>query len=183
MDGSGITMKNCLIRKNYVYATDFNHGGGGLYMKGCTVENSIIRNNMVRCDSKGSGAGVFMTGATLINSLIVENHSDKDHPGKNILGSALYIGTKSDIYDCTIAYNQGYDTDAISPVWDNATRASGNWVPNASRFYNTIFWSNFGYGSTGENYNTICRGWWTSALGVSGYMFNCYHSVPSLLCK
>ena len=178
LDGSGITMKNCLIRKNYVYATDFNHGGGGLYMKGCTVENSIIRNNMVRCDSKGSGAGVFMTGATLINSLIVENHSDKDHPGKNILGSALYIGTKSDIYDCTIAYNQGYDTDAISPVWDNATRASGNWVPNASRFYNTIFWSNFGYGSTGENYNTICRGWWTSALGVSGYMFNCYHSVP-----
>ena len=178
LDGSGIKMKNCLIRKNYVYATDFDHGGGGLYMKGCIVENSIIRNNMVRCNPKGSGAGVYMTGATLINSLIVENHSDKDHPGKNILGSALYIGTKSDIYDCTIAYNQGYDTDAISPVWDNATRASGNWVPNASRFYNTIFWSNFGYGSTGENYNTICRGWWTSALGVSGYMFNCYHSVP-----
>ena len=178
LDGSGIKMKNCLIRKNYVYAMDYDHGGGGLYMKGCIVENSIIRNNMVRCNPKGSGAGVYMTGATLINSLIVENHSDKDHPGTNILGSALYIGTKSDIYDCTIAYNQGYDTDAISPVWDNATRASGNWVPNASRFYNTIFWSNFGYGSTGENYNTICRGWWTSALGVSGYMFNCYHSVP-----
>lgn len=178
LDGSGIKMKNCLIRKNYVYATDFDHGGGGLYMKGCIVENSIIRNNMVRCNPKGSGAGVYMTGATLINSLIVENHSDKDHPGTNILGSALYIGTKSDIYDCTIAYNQGYDTGAISPVWDNATRASGNWVPNASIFYNTIFWSNFGYGSTGENYNTICRGWWQSALGVSGYMFNCYHSVP-----
>lgn len=178
LDGSGIKMKNCLIRKNYVYAKDYDHGGGGLYMKGCIVENSIIRNNMVRCNKKGSGAGVYMTGATLINSLIVENHSDKDHPGTNILGSALYIGTKSDIYDCTIAYNQGYDTDAISPVWDNATRASGNWVPNASRFYNTIFWSNFGYGGTGENYNTICRGWWKSALGVSGYMFNCYHSVP-----
>lgn len=178
LDGSGIKMKNCLIRKNYVYAMDYDHGGGGLYMKGCIVENSIIRNNMVRCNKKGSGAGVYMTGATLINSLIVENHSDKDHPGTNILGSALYIGTKSDIYDCTIAYNQGYDTDAISPVWDNATRASGNWVPNASRFYNTIFWSNFGYGGTGENYNTICRGWWKSALGVSGYMFNCYHSVP-----
>ncbi|MST83946.1 hypothetical protein [Hallella mizrahii] len=178
LDGSGIKMKNCLIRKNYVYAMDYDHGGGGLYMKGCIVENSIIRNNMVRCNKKGSGAGIYMTGATLINSLIVENHSDKDHPGTNILGSALYIGTKSDIYDCTIAYNQGYDTDAISPVWDNATRASGNWVPNASRFYNTIFWSNFGYGGTGENYNTICRGWWKSALGVSGYMFNCYHSVP-----
>ena len=178
LDGSGIKMKNCLIRKNYVYATDFDHGGGGLYMKGCIVENSIIRNNMVRCNPKGSGAGVFMTGATLINSLIVENHSDKDHPGTNILGSALYIGTKSDIYDCTIAYNQGYDTGAISPVWDEATRASGDWVPNASRFYNTIFWSNFGYGGTGENYNTICRGYWRSALGVSGYMFNCYHSVP-----
>ena len=171
-------MKNCLIRKNYVYATDFDHGGGGLYMKGCIVENSIIRNNMVRCNPKGSGAGVYMTGATLINSLIVENHSDKDYPGTNILGSALYIGTKSDIYDCTIAYNQGYDTGAISPVWDEATRASGNWVPNALRFYNTIFWSNFGYGGTGENYNTICRGWWRNVLGVSGYMFNCYHSVP-----
>ena len=147
-------------------------------MKGCTVENSVIRNNMVRCNKKGSGAGVYMTGATLINSLIVENHSDKDHPGTNILGSALYIGTKSDIYDCTIAYNQGYDTGAISPVWDNATKAEGNWVSKASRFYNTIFWSNFGYGGTGENYNTICRGYWWSALGVSGYMFNCYHSVP-----
>ena len=32
LDGSGIKMKNCLIRKNYVYATDFDHGGGGLYM-------------------------------------------------------------------------------------------------------------------------------------------------------
>lgn len=178
LDGSGIKMKNCLIRKNYVYATDFDHGGGGLYMKGCIVENSIIRNNMVRCNPKGSGAGVYMTGATLINSLIVENHSDKDNPGTNILGSALYIGTKSDIYDCTIAYNQGYDTGAISPVWDNATKAEGNWVSKASRFYNTIFWSNFGYGGTGENYNTICRGYWRSALGVSGYMFNCYHSVP-----
>jgi predicted outer membrane repeat protein len=178
LDGSGIKMKNCLIRKNYVYATDFDHGGGGLYMKGCTVENSVIRNNMVRCNKKGSGAGVYMTGATLINSLIVENHSDKDNPGTNILGSALYIGTKSDIYDCTIAYNQGYDTGAISPVWDNATKAEGNWVSKASRFYNTIFWSNFGYGGTGENYNTICRGYWRSALGVSGYMFNCYHSVP-----
>lgn len=178
LDGNGITMKNCLVRKNTVYANDFDHGGGGLYMKGCIVENSIIRNNMVRCSPKGSGAGVFMTGATLINSLIVENHTDKDHPGTNILGSALYIGTKSDIYDCTIAYNQGYDTGAISPVWDNGQRASGNWVPNASRFYNTIFWSNFGYGGTGENYNTICRGNWRNALGVSGYMFNCYHSVP-----
>ena len=178
LDGNGITMKNCLVRKNTVYANDFDHGGGGLYMKGCVVENSIIRNNMVRCSPKGSGAGVFMTGATLINSLIVENHTDKDHPGTNILGSALYIGTKSDIYDCTIAYNQGYDTGAISPVWDNGQRASGNWVPNASRFYNTIFWSNFGYGGTGENYNTICRGNWRNALGVSGYMFNCYHSVP-----
>lgn len=178
LDGKGITMKNCLIRKNTVYANDYEHGGGGLYMKGCIVENSIIRNNMVRCSPRGSGAGVYMTGATLINSLIVENHSDKDYPGTNILGSALYIGTKSDIYDCTIAYNQGYDTGAISPVWDEATRASGNWVPNASRFYNTIFWSNFGYGGTGENYNTICRGWWRNVLGVSGYMFNCYHSVP-----
>lgn len=178
MQGAGITIKNCLIRKNNGYASSFDYGGAGLYIEDGKVLDCVIRNNKLRCAQKGSGAGVYMKNATLINCMIVENHTDKDHPGKNVLGAALYISSKSFIYNCTFAYNQAFEGVTAPCVWDNSTRANGNWVPNSSKFYNTIFWGNFGYGSSGENFNMVCRGNWRGAIGVSGYMFNCYHSVP-----
>lgn len=65
MDGSGITLKNCLVKNNYLIAydawndkiaNDYSQGGAGVYMSGnCTLKDCIVRNNIIKSGKK-SGA-------------------------------------------------------------------------------------------------------------------------------
>ena len=169
-------------------ATDLKKGGGGAYLgSGAVLENSIIRNNEGRVFSQNSsrmtGAGVRSDGGQVINSLIVENFAY----GGNCLGGAMFLGSKSLIYNSTIAYNYVYGiTQSGVPcapaVWDDAVKGdASDFSTKCSQFYNTVFWSNIGYGSTGENFNQVCRGTYDAAIGKTGHMFNCYHSVPCVV--
>ena len=125
MNGAGITLKNCLVRNNYLIAydtwndgkpNDYSQGGAGIYMSGGSiVKDCIIRNNIIKGGKKYSytnpksvGAGIYMMGGTVINSMIVENTSDWSSPGHQILGLALYVASSSTankLYNSTIAYN------------------------------------------------------------------------------
>lgn len=169
-------------------ADDLKKGGGGAYLgSGAVLENSIIRNNEGRVFSQNSsrmtGAGVRSDGGQVVNSLIVENFAY----GGNCLGGAMFLGSKSLIYNSTIAYNYVYGiTQSGVPcapaVWDDAVKGSASdFSTKCSQFYNTVFWANIGYGSTGENFNQVCRGSYRDAIGKTGHMFNCYHSVPCVV--
>lgn len=170
------------------FGTDQKKGGAGIYIgSGATLEDCIIRNNEGRIfqqnSSRMTGAGVRSDGGQVINSLIVENFGN----GGNCLGAAMFLGSKSQIYNSTIAYNYVYGiTQSGVPcapgVWDDAVKGSDtNFSTKCSQFYNTIFWANIGYGSTGENFNQVCRSSYKDAIGKTGHMFNCYHSVPCVV--
>ena len=170
------------------FGTDLKKGGAGIYIgSGATLEDCIIRNNEGRIfqqnELRMTGAGVRSDGGQVINSLIVENFGN----GGNCLGAAMFLGSKSQIYNSTIAYNYVYGiTQSGVPcapgVWDDAVRGNdANFSTKCSQFYNTVFWANIGYGSTGENFNQVCRSKYWSAIGKTGHMFNCYHSVPCVV--
>jgi len=125
--GTGITLKNCLVRNNYLTTSVFEHGGAGIYLSGGKVIDCIVRNNIIYANPKGSSAGIYMYGGTVINTMIVENASDyaNRNNSSNILGLALAIkadNTKyNKLYNCTFAYNIGWtkSSGAISPsIWD-----------------------------------------------------------------
>ena len=109
ISGTGITLKNCLVRKNYLQTSSFDHGGAGIYLSGGTVIDCIVRNNIIYANPKGSSAGIYMYGGTVINTMIVENASDyaNRNNSSNILGLALAIkadNTKyNKLYNCTFA--------------------------------------------------------------------------------
>jgi len=170
------------------FGTDLKKGGAGIYIgSGATLEDCIIRNNEGRIfqqkELRMTGAGVRSDGGQVINSLIVENFGN----GGNCLGAAMFLGSKSQIYNSTIAYNYVYGiTQSNVPcapgVWDDAVNGlDDNFSTKCSQFYNTVFWANIGYGSTGENFNQVCRTTYRSAIGATGHMFNCYHSVPCVV--
>ncbi len=169
------------------FAEDLKKGGGGAYLgSGAVIEDCIIRNNEGRIFSQNSsrmtGAGVRSDGGQVINTLIVENYGN----GGNCLGGAMFLGSKSYIYNSTIAYNYVFGTQSGVPcapaVWDDAVKGSDKYFSTkCSQFFNTVFWANIGYGSTGENFNQVCRGSYKDAIGKTGHMFNCYHSVPCVV--
>ena len=185
MNGAGITLKNCLVRNNYLIAydtwndgrgQDYSQGGAGIYMSGGSiVKDCIIRNNII----KGGKKGIYMMGGTVINSMIVENTSDWSSPGNQILGLALYVASSSTankLYNSTIAYNIGKADNAISPaIFD----ANGYGSTGQIKLYNCILWGNTGYGLTGENYNIVCRSSWAANVGRDNILFSCYHSAPA----
>ena len=196
MNGAGITLKNCLVRNNYLIAydtwndgrgQDYSQGGAGIYMSGGSiVKDCIIRNNIIKGGKKYSntnpksvGAGIYMMGGTVINSMIVENTSDWSSPGNQILGLALYVASSSTankLYNSTIAYNIGKADNAISPaIFD----ANGYGSTGQIKLYNCILWGNTGYGLTGENYNIVCRSSWAANVGRDNILFSCYHSAPA----
>jgi len=196
MDGSGITLKNCLVKNNYLIAydawndkiaNDYSQGGAGVYMSGnCTLKDCIVRNNIIKSGKKSGagyaksvGSGVYMKGGTVINSMIVENSSDWTAPGYQILGLALYVASSSTankLYNSTIAYNIGKADNAISAaIFD----ANGYGTTGQIKLYNCILWGNTGYGLTGENYNIVCRSSWANNVGRDNILFSCYHSAPA----
>lgn len=204
MNGAGITLKNCLVRNNYLIAydnwgesnlkDDYSQGGAGIYMSGGSiVKDCIIRNNIIKggrktyrylwstyyTNPKSVGAGVYMMGGTVINSMIVENSSDWSNPGYQLLGLALYVASSSTankLYNSTIAYNIGKADNAISPaIFD----ANGYGTVGQIKLYNCILWGNTGYGLTGENYNIVCRSSWAANVGRDNILFSCYHSAPA----
>lgn len=182
-------VKNCLIRDNLVTINTGEYsgarrgiGGGGVLMRaGSTLENCIIRNNETKSKSgNGGSAGVWMSGGTLINSMIVENRVTGNATFS--LGAGLYIDTKSEFYSCTIAYNHGVASQAITGIWDNSAdggSSNAQLKANAAKFYNCIIWGNYTYGNTPEGFNPIGRGHWQSAIGRPGILYGCYHVVPS----
>ena len=182
-------VKNCLIRDNLVTINTGEYsayrrgiGGGGVLMRaGSTLENCIIRNNETKSKSgNGGSAGVWMSGGTLINSMIVENRVTGNATFS--LGAGLYIDKKSDFYSCTIAYNHGVASQAITGIWDNSAdggSSNAQLKANAAKFYNCIIWGNYTYGNTPEGFNPIGRGHWQSAIGRPGILYGCYHVVPS----
>ena len=206
MNGAGITLKNCLVRNNYLIAydawgdkdknvsDDYSQGGAGIYMSGGSiVKDCIIRNNIIKgggkpyrylwstyyTNPKSVGAGIYMMGGTVINSMIVENSSDWSKPGYQLLGLALYVAsstTANKLYNSTIAYNIGKADNAISPAIFDA---NGYGSAGQIKLYNCILWGNTGYGLTGENYNIVCRTSWAANVGRDNILFSCYHSAPA----
>ena len=204
MNGAGITLKNCLVRNNYLIAydnwgesylkDDYSQGGAGIYMSGGSiVKDCIIRNNIIKGERKkyryywntyytkpkSVGAGIYMLFGTVIISMIVENSSDWSNPGYQLLGLALYVAsstTANKLYNSTIAYNIGKVENAISPaIFD----ANGYGSTGQIELYNCILWGNTGYGLTGENYNIVCRSSWAANVGRDNILFSCYHSAPA----
>ncbi len=179
-------VKNCLIRNNKVNASNNGGnrsiGGGGVVMtSGSKLENCIIRNNQTNIEiGNGGSAGVWMSGGTLINSMIVENRVTGNATFS--LGAGLYIDKKSDFYSCTIAYNHGVASQAVTGIWDNSAGGGSSneqLKANAAKFYNCIIWGNYTYGKTTEGYNPIGRSQWYKAIGRPGILYGCYHVVPS----
>jgi predicted outer membrane repeat protein len=167
------------------FGKDMEKGGSGIYLgSGAVLENCVVRNNegkIYNNNYKMVGCGILSDGGTVLNSLIVENYTS----GGNCLGVAMYLKTKSFIYNSTIAYNLATNISKLPccpGVWDHAANGGDpNFANNCSKFYNTIFWANIGYGNTGENFNQVCRTTYRSAIGKTGHMFNCYHSVPCVV--
>ena len=164
------------------FGSDLQKGGSGIYLgSGAVLENCVVRNNegkIYNNDKRMVGCGILSDGGTVLNSLIVENYTS----GGNCLGVAMYLKTKSFIYNTTIAYNLATNISGLPccpGVWDAAARGDdSNFAVNCSKFYNTIFWANIGYGNTAENFNQVCRSSYRDAIGKTGHMINCYHSVP-----
>lgn len=164
------------------FGSDLQKGGSGIYLgSGAVLENCVVRNNegkIYNNDKRMVGCGILSDGGTVLNSLIVENYTS----GGNCLGVAMYLKTKSFIYNTTIAYNLVTNISGLPccpGVWDAAARGDdSNFAVNCSKFYNTIFWANIGYGNTAENFNQVCRSSYRDAIGKTGHMINCYHSVP-----
>ncbi len=144
-------LKNCIVTKNTMTVNDFYKGptnnqydgvgGGGIYIgSGGLVKNCIIRDNSLKTTNedlptsngyhiRSGGAGVYSDGGTFQNSLIVENTATAENSnGKSyILGAGLYIGSTSNLYNCTVAYNvadNGTATAATGGVWDNGATAN-----------------------------------------------------------
>ena len=167
------------------FGSDLKKGGGGIYLgSGAILENSVVRNNEGKIynndqNHRMAGCGIYSNGGTVLNSLIVENFTS----GGNCLGVAMYLQTKSLIYNTTIAYNLVTNISGLPccpGVWDKAVSGGdGDFANKCSIFYNTIFWANIGYGNTAENFNQVCRSGYRDAIGKTGHMINCYHSVPS----
>ena len=164
------------------FGSDLQKGGSGIYLgSGAVLENCVVRNNEGKIYNntyRMVGCGILSDGGTVLNSLIVENYTS----GGNCLGVAMYLQTKSFIYNTTIAYNLATNISGLPccpGVWDAAARGDdSNFAVNCSKFYNTIFWANIGYGNTAENFNQVCRSSYRDAIGKTGHMINCYHSVP-----
>lgn len=164
------------------FGVDLEKGGSGIYLgSGAVLENCVVRNNegkIYNNDKRMVGCGILSDGGTVLNSLIVENYTS----GGNCLGVAMYLKTKSFIYNTTIAYNLATNISGLPccpGVWDAAARGDDSkFAVNCSKFYNTIFWANIGYGNTAENFNQVCRSSYRAAIGTTGHMINCYHSVP-----
>ena len=164
------------------FGSDLQKGGSGIYLgSGAVLENCVVRNNegkIYNNDKRMVGCGILSDGGTVLNSLIVENYTS----GGNCLGVAMYLQKKSFIYNTTIAYNLATNISGLPccpGVWDAAARGDdSNFAVNCSKFYNTIFWANIGYGNTAENFNQVCRSSYREAIGKTGHMINCYHSVP-----
>lgn len=164
------------------FGSDLQKGGSGIYLgSGAVLENCVVRNNegkIYNNTKRMVGCGILSDGGTVLNSLIVENYTS----GGNCLGVAMYLQTKSFIYNTTIAYNLATNISGLPccpGVWDHAANGgASNFANNCSKFYNTIFWANIGYGNTAENFNQVCRTNYRDAIGTTGHMINCYHSVP-----
>ncbi len=181
-------IKNCLIINNQFNAVNGSvAGGGGVYIdNGGLVKNSTIRQNILRNSSstKIGGAGVHSNGGNLQNSLIVENTAYTT--GINILGAGFYISALSNLYNCTIAYNMGNNTNTDNPtggqtggtactggVWDASAGSQGK-----SQFYNCIIWGNYATGNTKENYFQVGMSGFSNGGGIANDAFHyCYSSA------
>ena len=175
-------LKNCLITENTYSSTVYNEnnwlGGGGLFMRsGSKVMNCIIKGNNVNIYGDGCAAGVYAEDGLFINSLIVENRvSSSNYSNKSrfyILGAGMFLGTASNMYNCTVAYNfadNGGRSAATGGIWDNSKN---------SQFYNCIFWGNAANGNTVENYYQVGMSGFSSGAGKSNENFHdCFHAVP-----
>ena len=176
------TLKNCLITENTYSSTVYNEnnwlGGGGLFMRsGSKVMNCIIKGNNVNIYGDGCAAGVYAEDGLFINSLIVENRvSSSNYSNRSrfyILGAGMFLGTASNMYNCTVAYNfadNGGRSAATGGIWDNSKN---------SQFYNCIFWGNAANGNTVENYYQVGMSGFSSGAGISNKNFHdCFHAVP-----
>ncbi len=181
-------IKNCLIINNQFNAVSSSAaGGGGVYINnGGLVKNSTIKQNILRntSNNKIGGAGVHSNGGNLQNSLIVENTAYTT--GINVLGAGFYISALSNLYNCTIAYNVGNNTNTDNPtngqiggtpctggVWDASAGSQGK-----SQFYNCIIWGNYATGTTKENYFQVGMSGFSSGGGIANDAFHqCYSSA------
>jgi len=88
-------VEQCIFSNNSVYVW-----GGGIYMTGGTVRNSLIcRNWLTMNHTSYGGGGVWMSGGRLDNCTIVENTVGDVTPGGGVLKSG---GT---ITNCIVYYN------------------------------------------------------------------------------
>lgn len=91
--GSGVYMtggrlRDCQIVKNYMsttYATD----GCGVYMSGGTVDACVVRDNNGSFTQRGGG--VFMSGGRLVNSLVLNNFVLSQGGGVYVSGNASAV--------------------------------------------------------------------------------------------
>ena len=189
-------LKNSLVTKNQYTMGSNNgeklNGGGGLYVNGGIVDGCIIKENTATASARTNlaGAGIYLTGGgTLINSIIVMNSASNvrnELSTGNILGAGAFLKGDNLIYNCTFAYNfanaQGRDgilDDYSSPVnggvWDDTFHPKKN--PNGgTKFYNCIFWGNYGIGSSDEStFQVGCSGY-SEGGGYNPNLYNCYTS-------
>ena len=189
-------LKNSLVTKNQYTMGSNNgqklNGGGGLYVNGGIVDGCIIKENTATASARTNlaGAGIYLTGGgTLINSIIVMNSASNvrnELTTSNILGAGAFISGQNLIYNCTFAYNfanaqgrDGFFDDYSSPVnggvWDDTFHPKNN-PDGGTKFYNCIFWGNYGIGSSDEStFQVGCSGY-SEGGGYNPNLYNCYTS-------
>lgn len=189
-------LKNSLVTKNQYTMGSNNgeklNGGGGLYVNGGIVDGCIIKENTATASARTNlaGAGIYLTGGgTLINSIIVMNSASNvrnELSTGNILGAGAFLKGDNLIYNCTFAYNfanaqgrDGFLDDYSSPVnggvWDDTFHPKEN-PDGGTKFYNCIFWGNYGIGSSDEStFQVGCSGY-SEGGGYNPNLYNCYTS-------
>lgn len=141
----GVTVKNCVIRNNYNWASRVR--GAGVYVdsKDGTIENCFIYNNVcISSGSDGYGGGMYMILGTGYNLLVTANYASHQ-------GGGIFIEDAT-FYNNTVAYNGAGRTTGGLHQW---TGSSGGAI--AMNVFNTLFYGNSGYAVGTENANNMNR--------------------------
>lgn len=167
--GNGAVVENCQILDNKVTIRNGrtldrltgNLCGGGLYVDGGNLINSIVSRNTVTIGND-QNASLISTDLT-------------------ILGAAAYIATASLVYNCTFAYNFANASGrhpAAGGVWDSSYKYD-NSNTTGSSFYNCIFWGNYGNGNSQESTYQVGTSDFDKGHGFNPKLYNCYISATS----
>lgn len=131
------TVTNCIVRNNRYHFKTYGgitssgqQRGGGIYMSGGLVVDSVVSGNGIGHYAWGAyyavfshGGGVHLTGGTLRRTIVTNNHVrvDDDDQNRPAHGGGIYVnGTAAVVESCLIADNRCYNSDKGTSAYRGA---------------------------------------------------------------